>query len=179
MLRRAVLVFLWFFVVLMIRAAHARHNITAALVALAPVSDTDVETSLNVKDKDGNAGSIVTINWILLSTGVILQFILLLLRWSKGPKKGKCSKRTDFYWLPNVYRKLLLGNTSDSASGYLDVAMLCPESSSSSVSSGRETWGLWVLDCRTTAEQWVWRCWTRDCVLKINAKQFLYTKWMY
>lgn len=80
MLRRAVLVFLWFFVVLMIRAAHARHNITAALVALAPVSDTDVETSLNVKDKDGNAGSIVTINWILLSTGVILQFILLLLR---------------------------------------------------------------------------------------------------
>lgn len=80
MQRRFVLILLWFFVGLMIRTTHARHNITAALVALAPVLDTDVETSLTVDDKDRNAGSTVTFNWILLSTAFVLQFILLLLR---------------------------------------------------------------------------------------------------
>lgn len=80
MQRHTVLVLLWFFLGLLIRTTHARHNITAALVALAPVSDTDVETSLNVDDKDGNGSSTVTANWILLSTVVTLQSILLLFR---------------------------------------------------------------------------------------------------
>lgn len=80
MQRHTVLVLLWFFLGLLIRTTHARHNITAALVALAPVSDTDVETSLNVDDKDENGSSTVTANWILLSTVVTLQSILLLLR---------------------------------------------------------------------------------------------------
>lgn len=77
---RTVLVLLWFIVGLMISTTHARHNITAALVALAPVSDTDVETALSTDNKDGNASSNVTANWILLSTAVILHFILILLR---------------------------------------------------------------------------------------------------
>ena len=82
MQRRTVLVLLWFIVGLLIGTTHARHNITAALVALAPVSETDVaETALSADNKDGNAGSNVTANWILLSTTVILQFILILLRW--------------------------------------------------------------------------------------------------
>lgn len=81
MQRHTVLVLLWFFLGLLIRTTHARHNITAALVALAPVSDTDVtETSLNVEDKEGNASSTVTANWILLSTAITLQNIFLLLR---------------------------------------------------------------------------------------------------
>lgn len=81
MRRHTVLVLLWFFLGLLIRTTHARHNITAALVALAPVSDTDVtETSLNVEDKEGNASSTVTANWILLSTAITLQNIFLLLR---------------------------------------------------------------------------------------------------
>lgn len=78
MQRRTLLILLWFFVGLMIRTTHARHNITAALVALAPVSDTDVETALNVNEKDGNAGSAIHFNWILLSAAVILQCLLLL-----------------------------------------------------------------------------------------------------
>lgn len=65
----------------MIQAAHARHNITAALVALAPVSDTDIETSLNVADKDGNTGSIANVNWILISSALILQLLAFLFRW--------------------------------------------------------------------------------------------------
>ena len=80
MQRHTVLVLLCFFLGLLIRTTHARHNITAALVALAPVADTDVETSLNVDDKDGNASSTVNANWILLSTAITLQSILLLLR---------------------------------------------------------------------------------------------------
>lgn len=81
MQRHTVLVLLWFFLGLLIRTTHARHNITAALVALAPVSDNDVtETSLNVEDKEGNASSTVTANWILLSTAITLQNIFLLLR---------------------------------------------------------------------------------------------------
>lgn len=81
MQRHTVLVLLWFFLGLLICTTHARHNITAALVALAPVSDTDVtETSLNVEDKEGNASSTVTANWILLSTAITLQNIFLLLR---------------------------------------------------------------------------------------------------
>ena len=77
MQRRTVLILLWFFLGLMIHTTHARHNITAALVALAPVSDPDVEISLTVNDKDGNPGSTVSANWILLSIAVILQVILL------------------------------------------------------------------------------------------------------
>ena len=81
MQRRTVLVLLWFFLGLLIRTTHARHNITAALVALAPVSDTDVETSLNVVNKaDGNASSTVAADWILLSIAITLQSIFLLLR---------------------------------------------------------------------------------------------------
>ena len=71
----------------MIQAAHARHNITAALVALAPVSDTDIETSLNVADKDGNTGSIANVNWILISSALILQLLAFLFRWV-GRKKN-------------------------------------------------------------------------------------------
>jgi len=81
MQRHTLLVLLWFFLGLLIRTTHARHNITAALVALAPVPDTDVsETTLDVDDKDGNESSTVTANWILLSTAITLQSILLLLR---------------------------------------------------------------------------------------------------
>jgi len=84
MQRHTLLVLLWFFLGLLIRTTHARHNITAALVALAPVPDTDntdvSETALDVDDKDGNESSTVTANWILLSTAVTLQSILLLLR---------------------------------------------------------------------------------------------------
>ena len=80
MQRHTVLVLLWFFLGLLIRTTHARHNITAALVALAPVSDNDVETSLNIDDKDGNASSTVAANWILLSTTITLQSIFLVFR---------------------------------------------------------------------------------------------------
>ena len=80
MRRHTLLVFLWFLVTIMISATHARHNITAALVALAPVSETDTETSLNVDDKNGTASSTVTINWILMPSALILQFIVFLLR---------------------------------------------------------------------------------------------------
>lgn len=80
MQRHTVLVLLWFFLGLLIRTTHARHNITAALVALAPVSDNDVETSLNIDDKDGNASSTVAANCILLSTIITLQSIFLLFR---------------------------------------------------------------------------------------------------
>lgn len=59
---------------------HARHNITAALVALAPVADTDLETRLDVNNKDGNAGSTCNLNWILLATTVLVQFLLNLRR---------------------------------------------------------------------------------------------------
>lgn len=87
MQRHTLLVLLWFFLGSLIRTTHARHNITAALVALAPVPDasSDVsETALDVDDKDGNVSSTVTANWILLSTAITLQSILLLLRWFKG-----------------------------------------------------------------------------------------------
>ena len=80
MQRHTVLVLLWFFLGLLIRTTHARHNITAALVALAPVSDTDIETSLNMDDKNGNASSTAAANWILLLTAITLQSIFLLLR---------------------------------------------------------------------------------------------------
>ena len=83
MQRHTLLVLLWFFLGSLIRTTHARHNITAALVALAPVPDAsyDVsETALDVDDKDGNESSTVTANWILLSTAITLQSILLLLR---------------------------------------------------------------------------------------------------
>jgi len=80
MQRHTVLVLLWFFLGLLVRTTHARHNITAALVALAPVLDTDFETSLNIDDKDGNASSTLTANWILLSTAITLQSIFLLVR---------------------------------------------------------------------------------------------------
>ena len=81
MQRQTVLTLLWFLLTVMIQAAHARHNITAALVALAPVSDTDIETSLNVADKDGNTGSIANVNWILISSALILQLLAFLFRW--------------------------------------------------------------------------------------------------
>lgn len=85
MRRHTLLVLLWFFLGLLIRTTHARHNITAALVALAPVPDTDgSQTALDINDKDGNESSTVTANWILLSTAITLQSILLLLRWFKG-----------------------------------------------------------------------------------------------
>ena len=81
MQRHTVLVLLWFFLGLLIRTTHARHNITAALVALAPVSDTDIETSLNMDDKNGNASSTApAANWVLLLTAITLQSIFLLLR---------------------------------------------------------------------------------------------------
>ena len=80
MQRQTVLTLLWFLLTVMIQAAHARHNITAALVALAPVSDTDIETSLNVADKDGNTGSIANVNWILISSVLILQLLAFLFR---------------------------------------------------------------------------------------------------
>ena len=78
MQRHTVLVLLWFFLGLLICTTHARHNITAALVALAPVSETDVESSLSIEE--GNASSTVAANWILLSTTITLQSIFLLLR---------------------------------------------------------------------------------------------------
>jgi len=81
MQRNTVLVLLCFSLGILIHRTHARHNITAALVALAPVPpDTDSETSLSADDKDGNASSILTANWILLSTAITLQSIFLLLR---------------------------------------------------------------------------------------------------
>lgn len=80
MQRHSVLILLWLLMTAMIRVAHARHNITAALVALAPVSDNDIETSLNVADKDGNAGSTVTVSWVLMSSALILQLLAFLLR---------------------------------------------------------------------------------------------------
>lgn len=82
--RNTLLVSLWFIVGFMTRATHARHNITAALVALAPVLDTDTEIVLKVDNNDGSAGSILTVNWILLSTAVVVQFLLLLQRWFGG-----------------------------------------------------------------------------------------------
>ena len=80
MQRHTVLVLLCFCLGLLIHKTHARHNITAALVALAPDSDTDLETSLNIDDRDGNASSTLTANWILLSTAITFQSIFLLLR---------------------------------------------------------------------------------------------------
>ena len=77
------LVILWFIVGLTTSATHARHNITAALVALAPVSDTDLtdeEIALTVDNDVGDAGSVLTVNWILLSTAVIVQLLLVLQR---------------------------------------------------------------------------------------------------
>ena len=59
----------------------ARHNITAALVALAPVADTGLGTRLDVNNEDGNAGSTCSLNWILLATTVLVQFLLNLRRW--------------------------------------------------------------------------------------------------
>ena len=76
MQRNTLLVILWFIVGITTRVTHARHNITAALVALAPVSDTDAETALTVED--GNAGSIPAVSWILLLAAVIAQFLLVL-----------------------------------------------------------------------------------------------------
>lgn len=69
---------------------HARHNITAALVALAPVADTDLETRLNVNNEDGNAGSTCSLNWILLTTTVMVQFLLNLRRWYWINTKNNC-----------------------------------------------------------------------------------------
>lgn len=80
MQRNTLLVILWFIVGITTRVTHARHNITAALVALAPVSDTDSETALTVED--GNAGSIPAVSWILLLAAVIAQFLLVLRRCS-------------------------------------------------------------------------------------------------
>ena len=80
MQRNKLLVTLWFVVGLTTSATHARHNITAALVALAPVSDTNEETALTVDNDDGDAGSVLTVNWILLSTALIVQLLLLLQR---------------------------------------------------------------------------------------------------
>lgn len=87
MQRHSVLILLWLLMTAMIRVAHARHNITAALVALAPVSDNDIETSLNVADKDGNAGSTVTVSWVLMSSALILQLLAFLLRWVQEKEK--------------------------------------------------------------------------------------------
>lgn len=130
MQRHTVLVLLWFFLGLLICTTHARHNITAALVALAPVSDTDVETSLNVDDKDGNGSSTVTANWILLSTVVTLQSILLLLRWFKGPYTGKFTQKTIIstfrFYRVHKNRKCL-------ESGHTYMVVLFPGSSISSV----------------------------------------------
>lgn len=72
--------FLWLIVGLSTTLTHARHNITAALVALAPVPDTDIETALNVNNGDGNTGSILHVNPILLLTAVAVQFLLHLRR---------------------------------------------------------------------------------------------------
>jgi len=78
--KSTLLAVLWFIVGLTSRLTHARHNITAALVALAPVSDTDAETALFTVDNDGNAGSALTVNSILLSATLIVQLLLLLRR---------------------------------------------------------------------------------------------------
>lgn len=75
MQRNTLLVVLWLIVGLTTCTTHARHNITAALVALAPVSDSDAEVTLTLDEKDGNTGAIVTVSWILLSTAVIAQFL--------------------------------------------------------------------------------------------------------
>lgn len=75
MQRNTLLVVLWLIAGLTTCTTHARHNITAALVALAPVSDSDAEATLTLDEKDGNTGAIVTVSWILLSTAVIAQFL--------------------------------------------------------------------------------------------------------
>lgn len=70
------LVTLWLTVGLLTRATHARHNITAALVALAPVLDNDQETALSMDGR--NESSVLSVDWILLLVATAAQFLLVL-----------------------------------------------------------------------------------------------------
>ena len=70
------LVILWLTVGLLTRATHARHNITAALVALAPVLDNDQETALSMDGR--NESSVLSVDWILLLVATAAQFLLVL-----------------------------------------------------------------------------------------------------
>lgn len=71
-----ILVILWLTVGLLTRATHARHNITAALVALAPVLDNDQETALSMDGR--NESSVLSVDWILLLVATAAQFLLVL-----------------------------------------------------------------------------------------------------
>ena len=58
------------------KVVHANHNITAALVALAPITE-DTETILFI-DTSANTGSDVTSNWLYIS--MVTTFSILVIR---------------------------------------------------------------------------------------------------
>ena len=87
------LVILWLTVGLLTRATHARHNITAALVALAPVLDNDQETALSMDGR--NESSVLSVDWILLLVATAAQFLLVLHhRWIER----NTNTYHDFHW---------------------------------------------------------------------------------
>lgn len=87
------LVILWLTVGLLTRATHARHNITAALVALAPVLNNDQETALSMDGR--NESSVLSVDWILLLVATAAQFLLVLHhRWIER----NTNTYHDFHW---------------------------------------------------------------------------------
>ena len=63
-------------VALLASKTHARHNITAALVALAPDPESDTETKLSADEKD--AGSHLDLSWSLVAVSASVSFIVVL-----------------------------------------------------------------------------------------------------
>ena len=65
------LVILWLTVGLLTRATHARHNITAALVALAPVLNNDQETALSMDGRNESSVLSVAVSYTHLTLPTI------------------------------------------------------------------------------------------------------------